>query len=92
MITFKSTKDISKLPPTDPAYPTVKELVKESQLWAWALLGAVMVPTVMHPGNLGLISIAVGLIFFGLPAFYRRVLPGKSILASKARIQTISCH
>ena len=28
MITFKSTEDLSKLPPTDPAYPTVKELVR----------------------------------------------------------------
>ena len=27
MITFKSTEDLSKLPPTDPAHPTVKELV-----------------------------------------------------------------
>ena len=27
MITFKSTEDLSKLPPTDPAYPTVQELV-----------------------------------------------------------------
>ena len=28
MITFKSTEDLSKLPPTDPEYPTVQELVK----------------------------------------------------------------
>ena len=27
MITFKSTKELSKLPPTDPAFPTVQELV-----------------------------------------------------------------
>ena len=27
MITFKSTEDLSKLSPTDPAYPTVKDLV-----------------------------------------------------------------
>ena len=27
MITFKSTEDLSKLPSSDPAYPTVKELV-----------------------------------------------------------------
>ena len=27
MITFKSTKDLAKLPPSDPAYPTVHELV-----------------------------------------------------------------
>mgnify|MGYP001548489984 FL=1 len=27
MIPFKSTEDLSKLPPTDPAHPTVKELV-----------------------------------------------------------------
>ena len=27
MITFKSTEDLSKLPPTDPAFPTVQELV-----------------------------------------------------------------
>jgi hypothetical protein len=27
MITFKSTEDLSKLPPSDPAFPTVKELV-----------------------------------------------------------------
>ena len=29
MITFKSTEDISKLPPTDPAYLTVKEVVDQ---------------------------------------------------------------
>jgi hypothetical protein len=28
VITFKSTEDLSKLPPTDPAYPTVKDLVE----------------------------------------------------------------
>ena len=28
MITFKSTEDLSKLPPEDPAYPTVKELIE----------------------------------------------------------------
>ena len=28
MITFKSTKDLAKLPPSDPAFPTVKELVE----------------------------------------------------------------
>ena len=28
MITFKSTEDLSKLSPTDPAYPTVKDLVE----------------------------------------------------------------
>ena len=27
MITFKSTEDLVKLPPTDPAFPTVQELV-----------------------------------------------------------------
>ena len=27
MITFKSTEDLSKLPPEDPAFPTVQELV-----------------------------------------------------------------
>ena len=27
MITFKSTEDLAKLPPEDPAFPTVKELV-----------------------------------------------------------------
>ena len=27
MITFKSTEDLRKLPPTDPAYPTVKDLL-----------------------------------------------------------------
>ena len=27
MITFKSTEDLSKLPPTDPAFPTIKDLV-----------------------------------------------------------------
>ena len=27
MITFKSTEDLSKLPPSDPAFPTVQELV-----------------------------------------------------------------
>ena len=27
MITFKSTEDLAKLPPEDPAYPTVQELV-----------------------------------------------------------------
>ena len=27
MITFKSTEDLAKLPPTDPAFPTVKDLV-----------------------------------------------------------------
>jgi hypothetical protein len=27
VITFKSTEDLAKLPPTDPAYPTVQELV-----------------------------------------------------------------
>jgi len=27
VITFKSTADLAKLPPTDPAYPTVKDLV-----------------------------------------------------------------
>ena len=27
MITFKSTEDLAKLPPEDPAYPTVNELV-----------------------------------------------------------------
>ena len=27
MITFKSPEDLSKLPPTDPAYPIVKDLV-----------------------------------------------------------------
>ena len=27
MITFKSTEDLSKLPPTDTAYPAVKDLV-----------------------------------------------------------------
>jgi hypothetical protein len=27
VITFKSTEDLSKLPPEDPAYPTAKELV-----------------------------------------------------------------
>ena len=27
MITFKSTEDLAKLPPTDPAFPTVQELV-----------------------------------------------------------------
>ena len=29
MKTFKSTEDISKLPPTNPAYPTVKEVVDQ---------------------------------------------------------------
>jgi hypothetical protein len=29
MITFKSTEDLSKLPPDDPAFPTVKELVEQ---------------------------------------------------------------
>jgi hypothetical protein len=29
MITFKSTEDLSQLPPTDPAYPTVKELIED---------------------------------------------------------------
>jgi hypothetical protein len=29
VITFKSTEDLSKLTPTDPAYPTVKELVNQ---------------------------------------------------------------
>jgi hypothetical protein len=28
VITFKSTEDLAKLPPTDPAYPTVKDLVE----------------------------------------------------------------
>ena len=28
MITFKSTEDLSKLPPEDPAHPTVQELVE----------------------------------------------------------------
>ena len=28
MITFKSTEDLAKLPPEDPAYPTVQELVE----------------------------------------------------------------
>ena len=28
MITFKSTEDLSKLPPEDPTYPTVKELIE----------------------------------------------------------------
>ena len=28
MITFKSTEDLSKLPPSDPAFPTVQELVE----------------------------------------------------------------
>ena len=28
MIKFKSTEDLAKLPPSDPAYPTVKELVE----------------------------------------------------------------
>jgi hypothetical protein len=28
VITFKSTEDLSKLPPTDPAYATVKDLVE----------------------------------------------------------------
>ena len=28
MITFKSTEDLAKLPPEDPAFPTVKELVE----------------------------------------------------------------
>jgi tRNA uridine 5-carbamoylmethylation protein Kti12 len=28
VITFKSTEDLSKLPATDPAYPTVQELVE----------------------------------------------------------------
>ena len=27
MITFKSTEDLAKLPPSDPAFPTVQELV-----------------------------------------------------------------
>mgnify|MGYP001813240977 FL=1 len=27
MITFKTTEDLAKLPPTDPAFPTVKDLV-----------------------------------------------------------------
>jgi hypothetical protein len=27
VITFKSTEDLAKLPPSDPAYPTVQELV-----------------------------------------------------------------
>ena len=29
MITFKSTEDLAKLSPTDPAYPTIKELVDQ---------------------------------------------------------------
>ena len=29
MITFKSTEDLSKLSPDDPAFPLVKELIKE---------------------------------------------------------------
>ena len=29
MLTFKSPEDISKLSPDDPAYPLVKELIKE---------------------------------------------------------------
>ena len=29
MITFKSPEDLSKLPPDDPAFPTVKELVHD---------------------------------------------------------------
>jgi hypothetical protein len=29
MITFKSTEDLSKLSPSDPAYPTVKELIEQ---------------------------------------------------------------
>jgi hypothetical protein len=28
VITFKSPEDLAKLPPTDPAYPTVKDLVE----------------------------------------------------------------
>ena len=28
MITFKSTEDLSKLPPTDPSYPVIKDLVE----------------------------------------------------------------
>jgi hypothetical protein len=29
MITFKSTEDLNKLPPDDPAYATVKELIEQ---------------------------------------------------------------
>ena len=29
MITFKSTEDLNKLSPDDPAYPTVKELIEQ---------------------------------------------------------------
>ena len=29
MLTFKSTDDLRKLPPDDPAYPVMKELVKQ---------------------------------------------------------------
>ena len=28
MITFKPTEDLSKLPPADPAFPTVEDLVR----------------------------------------------------------------
>ena len=29
MLTFKSTEDLNKLPPDDPAYSTVKELIDQ---------------------------------------------------------------
>ena len=38
MITFKSTEDLNKLSPDDPAYPTVKELI-EQLITAYTELG-----------------------------------------------------
>jgi hypothetical protein len=49
MINFHCTEDIAKLPPTDPAYPTVKELVHQlitaytdpGQVYDWEAYGFV---------------------------------------------------
>jgi len=43
---------------------------KEERLWAWVLSVAIVLPVVMHPGNLGPIAIIYGLLLFSLPAFY----------------------